>query len=175
MTKKKDHPLVHLRLESNEAMQMKRDILQLEMGIIRTLQIINRYRNKRAKSYDYKNQIYDYIKQTHSDLNKLKRFSFPKINKTKILKQIEEKYNGHEEEIKKLEEKTKEAGKKEKEKLKQRYEKEKELRPKTIKEKLKSTIQSTSKDSSKSKTGKDERLQDELRSIQDQLRRLEAS
>lgn len=198
MTKKKEHPLVHLRLESDEAMQMKKDILQLEMGIVRILQIINNYRNLRKKNYETKNQIYETIKQTHSDLNKLKRVNFPKINKSGIVKKIEDKYSDHEEEEAEENKKNKKSKKKtksekedspqtelekQKQRLREKYLNQKAQIPLTTKEKLKSTIappekQSNSKNASKKspkKVSKEQELQNELRTIQDQLKRLEAN
>lgn len=199
MTKKKEHPLVHLRLESDEAMQMKKDILQLEMGIVRILQIINNYRNLRKKNYETKNKMYDTIKQTHSDLNKLKRVNFPKINKSGIVKKIEDKYDDNEDKKNKKSkkkskpEKSKKTEKeglpqteleKQKQRLREKYLNQKEeQKPLTTKEKLKSTIappekQSNSKDSSKKsakKVSKEQELQNELRTIQEQLKKLEAN
>lgn len=175
MTKKKENPLVHIRLEGDEAMQMKKDILQLEMGVVRTLQIINRYRELRKNSYDKKNKIYENIKQAHSELNKMKKVNFPKIDKNSLIKKIEKKYN--EEPGKKETKKEDKKNNKIEKKTSKKKNKKQEKKPETTKEKLKSTIKKPSKkttsQSKPKKPSKEKELENELKNIQAQLKKLD--
>lgn len=153
MTKKKQAPFIHIRLENDEAVRMKKDLLYLEISVVRALQIINRYKKLREKNYEYKKLLKEKIKQTHSDLNKLKK-TLPKIDKTSLVEKIEKKYNedlGIEESVNK--------------KIEKRTGKSKKASKKASKKTKKSSDEEIEKN-------KEKELQEELRTIQEQLRKL---
>ena len=88
--KAKSENLIHVRLEANEALESKRDILALEMALIKVAQAIKRYKLLRSKELELKTQLHVKIKNTKADMRKLKTL-LPTFKIPKILEEKEKK------------------------------------------------------------------------------------
>ncbi len=98
----KEENLVYIKLEYNESIQSKRDILASQIGLLKLMKRIRHYRFLRIEELKLKAQMYGKIKELITNIKKIKT-SFPKI-KIPQLKKSEEK----EEFVKKIRE-TKES------------------------------------------------------------------
>ena len=84
MAKNSDDNLIHVKLEYQEAVNGKRDVLVFERDLIRVLQRMKTYHKFRSEELKYKLRIYKKIKELKSGLNKLKN-TLPKIEIPKFL------------------------------------------------------------------------------------------
>jgi len=80
--------VVHIKLNHIEALRARRSILSLEMGSIRIAKQIDRYRAIRFEELRIKNGLYGKIKETKSDIKRLKDF-LPSPKRPKIIKKDE--------------------------------------------------------------------------------------
>lgn len=86
--KKKD-TIIHIKLDSNEAIESRRDVLNTEVDIIKIAQNIKNYRAQRLKELQFKIILLKKLKEAQSDLRKIKTL-LPKLEIPKILKKHEE-------------------------------------------------------------------------------------
>ncbi len=85
--------LIHIRLEYDEAIESRKDILNTEADLITIAQGIRKYRGLRLKELQLKIELYRKIKEFKNDLRKLKTL-LPKLQIPKILKKHEEEVHG---------------------------------------------------------------------------------
>lgn len=87
--KMKDENLIHVKLEFEEALQSKKDILSTQKDLIELLQSIKNYSAIRKEELNLKIKIHKKIKELKSNLSKLNQ-TVPKIKIPEILKKDEE-------------------------------------------------------------------------------------
>ena len=81
----KNENLIHVKLEYEEALQSKKDILSSEMNLIRIIRIIRQYRLLRLKELKTKSKLHQKIKDITANIKKMQTI-LPKIKIPKILK-----------------------------------------------------------------------------------------
>ena len=96
-----EEKLIHVKLEYEEAVQSKKDILSLEANLLTILQTIKRYHPLRIEELKSKSKVYTRIKEIVKNLKQLER-TLPKIKIPQILK---EHHLESVEELEKIEEK----------------------------------------------------------------------
>lgn len=79
-----DEKLIHVKLEYEEALKAKRDILSSEMGLLRIARAIKNYRISRTEELRLKLQLYKKIKELKANIAKLQQV-LPKIRIPEIL------------------------------------------------------------------------------------------
>lgn len=86
----KNENLIHVKLEYEEGIQSKKDVLSSERDLIRLIKVIRRYHLLRKEELDNKIRIYKKIKDLKLNLTKLVQI-LPKIKIPDILKKEEGK------------------------------------------------------------------------------------
>jgi len=81
--------LIHIKLEHDEAIESRKDVLTTEADLIRKAQAVRKYRALRLKELALKIELYRKIKEFKNDLKRLK-IILPKLQIPKILKKFEE-------------------------------------------------------------------------------------
>jgi len=76
--------LIHIKLEFEEALQSKKDILSSEINLLRIARILKNYHSLRSKELKLKLTLYKKIKEMKSSVRKLEQ-TLPKIKIPKIL------------------------------------------------------------------------------------------
>jgi len=81
--------LVHVKIEYNEALESKKDLLSLEINLIRIIKAIKKYKSVRAEELRLKNKL---KRTTGSALTNIRKFqrTVPKIKIHRISKKDEE-------------------------------------------------------------------------------------
>ncbi len=82
--------LIHVRLEYDEALQSKKDLLSLELELIRTLKIIKEYKSKRINELKLKKKLKGRVGSTLIDIRKIQK-TLPKVKINNIFKKEEKK------------------------------------------------------------------------------------
>jgi len=82
----KDEKLIYVRLEKDEAIQSKRDILESQLKLLQVLQIMKRYYPLRINELKIKSRFYTRIKEVAKDIAKLET-TLPQIKMPKIIKE----------------------------------------------------------------------------------------
>jgi len=87
----KNNNLVHVKVEYNEAVESKKDILSLQLNLIKTIKNIREYKIARLKELKLKNKL---KRTTASALTNIKKIenALPKIKLNKISKRKTESY-----------------------------------------------------------------------------------
>ncbi|HTZ42056.1 MAG TPA: hypothetical protein VMC07_02510 [Candidatus Omnitrophota bacterium] len=80
----KSDSFIHVKLEHEEVLNSKRDILASEMDILNIMKSMNRYVSLRERELDLKSQFYKEIKKIIINL-KLLETSFPPVRIPKVL------------------------------------------------------------------------------------------
>jgi len=91
--KKEDKILIHIKLNQDEIIRYRRDILMLELEILRILKTIDNYKKLRESELDKKSEMKKSLKEVNNSIRTLKTKILPKIeliNKEKI-EQLPEK------------------------------------------------------------------------------------
>ena len=88
----KEESLVYVRLEYNEALQSKKDILASQAGLLKIIRIIRHYKLLRLEELKVKAKMYRKIKELIANIKKIKT-SFPMIKMPQLKKSEEEKEN----------------------------------------------------------------------------------
>ncbi len=96
--------LIHIRLEHEEAVESRRDVLTTEADLIKIAQTIKKYKILRLKELALKIELYRKVKEFKNDERKLHTL-LPKIQIPKILKRHEDEI--HEEIVVKIDSKPK--------------------------------------------------------------------
>ena len=89
----KEESLVYVRLEYNEALQSKKDILASQAGLLKIIRMIRHYKLLRLEELKVKAKIYRKIKELIANIKKIKT-SFPMIKIPQLKKSEEEKEFG---------------------------------------------------------------------------------
>lgn len=84
----KSENLLHVKLEYEEGVQSKKDILSSERDLIRLIKVMRRYHLLRKEELDNKLRIYKKIKELKLNLTKLNQ-TLPKIKIPGILRKEE--------------------------------------------------------------------------------------
>lgn len=92
--KEKEENLIHIRLDYSELVQSKRDLLALEMSLLRILKSVKTFHSLRGNELDKKQKISGKIKEAKISINKIQT-TLPKIKVPEIL---EPKYSREEQE-----------------------------------------------------------------------------
>ena len=82
--------LIHIKLEYEDAIQSKKNILSLEMGLLKIIQTIKEYHELRSKEFELKIKLYRHIKTLLTEIRRLQK-NLPKLEIPKILKKPETK------------------------------------------------------------------------------------
>lgn len=82
----KDEKLIYVRLEKNEAVQSKRDILESQLKLLQVLQIMKRYYPLRINELKIKSRFSNRIKDISRDISKLQT-TLPQIKMPKIIRE----------------------------------------------------------------------------------------
>jgi len=106
----KKNQIIHIRLDPDEAIESRKDVLNTEVDLIKIAQEIKKYRILRLRELQLKIELYKKVKEFRTEMNKLKSL-LPKLEIPRILKKHEE--DMHKEfiikDLKPKEEKTKKA------------------------------------------------------------------
>ena len=81
--------LIHVKLENEEALESKRQILTSEGDFLKIMQSIKGYHNLRSKELNTKIILYNKVKSLMSDIRKIQRI-LPKVEIPKILQKEED-------------------------------------------------------------------------------------
>jgi len=81
----KKQELIHVKLEYDELIQVKRDLLALQLSLLKILKLISKYHYLRKIEMDKKILFYNYLKNTSKNLIQL-QIMLPSIKIPKILK-----------------------------------------------------------------------------------------
>lgn len=95
-SKQKKEELIHIRLSYLEAKKGKTELLSSQANLLKIIQTINRYKELRLKELENKNKIRTKLKQTNSNIKKLKKL-LPEYKIPKILEETFEKKSDKEE------------------------------------------------------------------------------
>lgn len=76
--------LIHVKLEYDEAVQSKKDVLSTEMNLLRLAQIIKKYKSLRIEELKTKLKAYQKFKEIVLSINKLKK-TLPRLELPDIL------------------------------------------------------------------------------------------
>ena len=109
--------LIHVKIDYEESVNSKRDILSSEADLLEIVKVIKRYKQMRIEELKIKELLDKKIKETHTEIRKLERI-FPRINapkdKKEGIKRIKEGGKYHDKEIERelsdIKEKLKELG-----------------------------------------------------------------
>lgn len=85
----KEPELIHVKLEYNEVLQSKKDILSLQMDLIKAITTIKKYHFLRTMEMQKKEDLYAQIKQLNIKHKKLQTI-LPKLKLPKILQKHQE-------------------------------------------------------------------------------------
>ena len=84
----KKENLIHVKFRYGEALQSKKDLLSLEMNLLKIAQIMQKYRALRLEELGMKLKLYHKVSKVKNDLKKLQSF-LPELQIPKILKESE--------------------------------------------------------------------------------------
>jgi len=111
---KKDN-LIHVRLDYEEALETKRDVLSIEANLIKIVQAIIKYKELRIRELELKKSLDEKSSVLRADLTQVKTI-LPKIQIPRIVKKFEEKKQKEEKKEKGIKPKTEKREKEKKEK-----------------------------------------------------------
>jgi len=80
--------LIHVKIEYEDAIESKKDILSLEIDLLKTIQTIKRYNQLRSDEFKLKIKFYRQIKTLLTEIRRLQK-ELPKLEIPKILKEPE--------------------------------------------------------------------------------------
>lgn len=80
----KNENLIHVKLEYEEALQSKKDILSSEINLIKIMKVIRRYHFLRLKELKTKSRLHQKIKEIIKDIKKTQT-TLPKLKIPEIL------------------------------------------------------------------------------------------
>ncbi len=81
--------LIHLKLENREALQLKKDLLSTEMGLLKTAKIIRNYGYFRSEELRLKLILYKKIREVKMNIGRLQKV-LPKLKVPEILRKNDE-------------------------------------------------------------------------------------
>ncbi len=81
-----DEKLIHVKLEYEEAVQSKKDILSLEMDLLKTIQTIKTYHKFRTEELQLKIKLHQKIKALMTEIRHLQK-NLPELKIPQILKE----------------------------------------------------------------------------------------
>ena len=85
----KEQSIVHIKVDYDEALQSKRDILSSERDFLRIIKRIKRYKLLRGEELNNRIKIQNKLKELNSNITKLNQ-TLPKVKLPNILKKKEE-------------------------------------------------------------------------------------
>ena len=94
--------LIHIKMDYGEAINSKRDILSLEMSILRLAKTIENYKHLKRKEFDLKEEIHKKTKETASTIRRLERI----LPKSKVPSKFRKEESEKEEKVDKKGKKT---------------------------------------------------------------------
>lgn len=80
--------LIHIKLEREEALESRRDMLASQITLLKILKKINGYRAYRAREFELKLKFYTKVKELKTSLGNLEK-ALPKLKIPRILKKQE--------------------------------------------------------------------------------------
>jgi len=81
--------IIHIKLEYQEALEAKKDILSSEMNLLRIAKKIKKYREFREEELELKLELFKKIKETKANIGKLQK-TLPTLKIPEILKKYQE-------------------------------------------------------------------------------------
>lgn len=106
----KNQNLIHIKLDYQEAVNSKRDVLSSQMAILRILQTIKKYHALRMEELNLKLKLYKKIKELKINIEQLQK-TLPALKIPEILNHKEILLEDHHEEVEKKIQKVKESQK----------------------------------------------------------------
>lgn len=109
--------IIHIKFDSNEVIESKRDVLLTQESVIKLMQIVKNYRALREEELKRKIKLYSAFRKVRIDLGKLeenlpnldvpKKISIPKRYKIKEIKKVSgtKKHDPLEKELREIQEK----------------------------------------------------------------------
>jgi len=94
----KNENLIHVRLEYEEAVESKKNVLSSEMNLIRIMRIIKEYHSLRLNELKLKSSLYRKLKEIKKDIKSL-QLILPKLELPQILKKEQPEIKEPEKEI----------------------------------------------------------------------------
>ncbi|MBU2562704.1 MAG: hypothetical protein KKF68_03525 [Nanoarchaeota archaeon] len=82
----KGENLIHIKLEYNEAVKSKKEVLQSEINLLKIAQVIKRYNFLRAEELRLKEKLHKKLKEAITNIKKLQTV-LPKIKIPSILRE----------------------------------------------------------------------------------------
>ncbi len=76
--------LIHIKLEREEALESKRDVLASEIVLLKILKRVNSYRVYRTKEFELKMTLYKKVKELKAGIGNLQR-TLPQLKVPKLL------------------------------------------------------------------------------------------
>ena len=80
-----DEKLIHIKLEYEDAIQSKKNILSFEMNLLKIVQTIKKYHEIKSEEFRLKIKLYHQIKTLLTEIRRLQK-NLPKLEIPKILK-----------------------------------------------------------------------------------------
>jgi len=93
-----DEKLIHVRLEYEDAIQSKKDILSSEMDLLKIIQTMKKYHELRSEEFKLKIKLYKQIKILLTEIRRLQT-NLPKLKMPQILKEHKTKEISQKKEI----------------------------------------------------------------------------
>lgn len=81
--------IIHIKLEYDESLQAKKDILNSELGLLKVAKAIKKHQILRSDELKIKLRLYKKLKELKANIRKL-QYVLPKIKIPEILKEKEE-------------------------------------------------------------------------------------
>ena len=98
----KEESFVYVKLEYEEALQAKRDILNTQVNLLKIMQMTRRYRFLRLEELKMKEKLYKKLKELIASIRRIKtdlpKMQIPQIEKVDGQKEIKKKVKGAEDE-----------------------------------------------------------------------------
>jgi len=85
-----DEKLIHVKLEYEDSVQSKKNLLSLEMDLLKTIQTIKKYSRHKLEEFQLKIKLHRQIKTLLTEIRLLQR-NLPELKIPKILKEPETK------------------------------------------------------------------------------------
>ncbi|MCF7910241.1 hypothetical protein K9L16_01035 [Candidatus Pacearchaeota archaeon] len=82
---KKEERLIHIKVENNEALEAKKNLLILQMSLLKLAQSVKNFKEKREEELKTKLSLHKKLKEIEESSKKIKEITFPKIKVPEIL------------------------------------------------------------------------------------------
>ena len=81
-----DDKLIHVKLEYENAIESKKNILALEINLLKIIKIIKKYHELKSREFELKQKLYQKARTTLTEIRRLEK-NLPKLELPEILKE----------------------------------------------------------------------------------------